>query len=113
MFAFKAIAENFSILHVITLYITFTIFFSHCLYLASLHSRIPGAFFDWFEVVIVTMPTIGYGDRPVPSFIQRIIVYSIVITGAAMNSFITITMLKNFEMCQESKIVIFCYIRLR
>lgn len=57
-FAWKVVLNNMDIMEVIFIYIAVVVFFSHCLFLAS--EDIP--FNDCFEIVIVTLPTVGFGE---------------------------------------------------
>lgn len=59
------------------------------------------AIIDCFEVVMITMPTVGFGEYFLPEFAQKIILFLTVINGAVLNSFITLSMLSNLEMNQN------------
>ena len=55
-------------------------------------------FMDCFEFVIVSMPTVGFGEYDLPYTGQKIIVMLILVMGAVLNSFITLSMLNLLEM---------------
>lgn len=45
----------------------------------------------------MTLPTVGFGEYMIYSF-PRLIVILILVTGIALNAFVTLVILKNFEM---------------
>ena len=55
-------------------------------------------FIQCFEIVIVTLPTIGFGDIIVTDFAPKIIILLILLTGVALNAYVTLIILKKFEM---------------
>lgn len=82
------------IMEVIWIYIVVVVFFSHCLFLASVDTP----FNDCFEIVIVTLPTIGFGEYIVTDSVPRVVILLILMTGVGLNAFVTLTLLKKFEM---------------
>ena len=92
-FAWKSILDGVRLQSLILSYVGVVIFYSHCLFLAY-----GTSFIDCFEIVIVTLPTVGFGDYTVTGVIPRSVMICIVITGAALNAFLTLVMLRNFEM---------------
>lgn len=79
-------------MEVLFLYICVVLLYSHCLFLAAMDTPL----IDCFEIVIVTLPTVGYGEYHVANNIPRAIIIVILLTGVALNAFVTLTMLKNF-----------------
>ena len=55
---------------------------------------------DCFEVIIVSVPTVGFGEYDMPFIGQKILIVLVVIIGAVFNSFITLTMLSQLDMSQ-------------
>lgn len=53
-------------------------------------------FIQCFEIVIVTLPTIGFGDIIVTDFAPKIIILLILLTGVALNAYVTLIILKKF-----------------
>lgn len=90
-FACKVILNQKSITDVIIVYFCIVVFYSHCLFVIS--TDIP--FIDCFEVVIATLPTIGYGEHDIVG-VPRIVIICILVTGVPLNSFVTFVMLKHF-----------------
>ncbi len=58
IFSFKALVNKLKLSEVIVFYIFVVILYSHCLFLVSDDRK----FIDCFEIVIVTLPTVGFGD---------------------------------------------------
>ena len=92
-FAVKSLVAELNVLQIFAIELFAVIFFSDCLYLVSLGEEIPMHFMDCFEVVIVSMPTVGFGEYDLPYTGQKIIVIMILVMGAVLNSFITLSML--------------------
>jgi hypothetical protein len=46
----------------------------------------------------VTLPTVGYGDYQVVGFFSRAIILLVLLSGVSLNAFVTLTLLKKFEM---------------
>ncbi len=90
-FALKVILNQESIMDVVKFYFGVVIFYSHCLFVISDHI----SFIDCFEVVIATLPTIGYGEHYITG-LPRIIILFILLTGVPLNAFVTFVMLKHF-----------------
>jgi hypothetical protein len=93
-FAWKVLFNSMDIIEVVFIYITVVLIFSHGLYLAAENTP----FIDCFEIVIVTLPTVGFGDYRVDDVVPRIIIILILLTGVALNAFVTLILLKKFEM---------------
>ena len=93
-FAWKVVLNNMDILEVIFIYIAVVVFFSHCLFLASEDTP----FNDCFEIVIVTLPTVGFGEYTVEDSVPRVVILVILMTGVGLNAFVTLILLKKFEM---------------
>ncbi len=55
-------------------------------------------FIDCLEIIIVTLPTVGYGDYRVLGIISRVIILLVLLSGVSLNAFVTLTLLKEFEM---------------
>ena len=92
-FASRVILNHISISNLLIIYISVVLFFSHCLKVVN-----PDLIFiDCFEVVIVTLPTVGYGDYTVVGM-PRLIILCVLVTGVALNAFVTLRILLNFEM---------------
>ena len=96
MFAVKSIVDEMGIRQVVMVYVCVAFLFSHCLFLAGLGEFEVKPFWTCFEIVIVTLPTIGYGEYYVDNILQRTIILVAVVLGACMNSLITLIMLKQF-----------------
>lgn len=47
---------------------------------------------------MVSMPTVGYGEYNVPFIGQKIVLVVTVVNGSVLNSFVTLSMLKQLEM---------------
>ena len=60
-FAIKSIVDEMQIKEVVVVYVAMVAVFSHGLFLGGLGETVVKPFWTCFEVVIVTMPTIGYG----------------------------------------------------
>ena len=73
---------------------------THCLYLMSLDSEIPMTFMDCLEVVIVTVPTVGFGEYSLPYLGQRILIFFILVMGLLLNSFIIFIMINELSMSE-------------
>jgi len=58
LLACKAILNNMSLSSVLCIYIVIVFFYTHCLFLVNTENT----FIDCFSIVIVTLPTIGYGE---------------------------------------------------
>ena len=82
------------IFEVLYVYVAVVLFYSHCLFLTI--SDIT--FIDCLEVIIVTLPTIGYGDYTVTNNFSRVIILLVLLSGVSLNAFVTLTLLKKFEM---------------
>jgi hypothetical protein len=61
MFAIKSIVDEMTIREVVMIYVLIAFVFSHCLFLAGSHDEQVKPFWTCFQIVIVTLPTIGYG----------------------------------------------------
>ena len=46
----------------------------------------------------MTLPTVGYGDYQVTGNVSRIIILLVLLSGVSLNAFVTLTLLKEFEM---------------
>ena len=92
-FAIKVIANQRNVTDVLLIYLIVVIFYSHCLFVVSFDM----GFIDCFEVVIATLPTIGYGEYTIVG-LPRLIVICIMVTGVQLNAFVTLVVLKQFEM---------------
>lgn len=73
-------------------------FFTHCLYLVGMSDASLLNVVDCFEIIIVTMPTVGFGEYELPFFKQKIIIFFTVVFGAVLNSFVTLSMLSQLQM---------------
>ena len=58
-------------------------------------------FLDCLEVVIVTIPTVGFGEYKLPFLAQKIVVTFIIIFGILLSSFIILAMLNQFGMDEK------------
>ena len=92
-FAIKVIANQKAVSDVLLLYFAVVLFFSHCLFVVS--SQMD--FIECFEIVIATLPTIGYGEYQIVGR-PRIVIILIMVTGVMLNAFVTFVILKQFEM---------------
>lgn len=79
---------------VLIFYVCVVLLYTHCLFLVSTDTP----FIDCFEMVIVTLPTVGYGDYKIAEIGPRCVILATLITGVALNAFVTLSMLKKFEM---------------
>jgi hypothetical protein len=68
-----------------------------------LDSDNPLSFLDCLEVIIVTIPTVGFGDYYLTHLSQKIFVAFVLILGLMLNSFIILAMLKELEMNEEEE----------
>lgn len=66
----------------------------------SLDSEIPMTFMDCLEVVIVTVPTVGFGEYSLPYLGQRILIFFILVMGLLLNSFIIFIMINELSMSE-------------
>jgi hypothetical protein len=82
------------IFQVLFVYVVVVLFYSHCLFLTSEDME----FIDCLEIIIVTLPTVGYGDYKVVGIISRVIILLVLLSGVSLNAFVTLTLLKEFEM---------------
>ena len=97
-FAVKSLVAEMSVVEILTIEFFSVIFFTNCLYLVSFKGNYPMSFMNCFEVVIVSMPTVGFGEYNLPTTSQKLIVFLILVLGAVLNSFITLSMLKLLDM---------------
>lgn len=70
------------------------LFFTHCLYLVGINSSGFRDIFSCFEIVMVSMPTVGFGEYQVPLLAQKVVLVFTVVNGSVLNSFVTLSMLK-------------------
>jgi hypothetical protein len=92
-FACKVIVNQKSIVDVLMIYLTIVVFYSHCLFIVSADSN----FIQCFEVVIATLPTIGFGEYAVEGT-PRLVILCVMVTGVQLNAFVTFVVLQHFEM---------------
>jgi Ion channel len=93
IFACKVIINDFNISEVLLIYMCVIFIYSHCLYIVSTNVH---TFLDCFQIVIVTLPTVGYGEYAIIDIFPRLMIILILITGFSLNAFVTLTILKNF-----------------
>ena len=60
-FAFKSVMASLSIVQILLIECISILIVTHCLFLMSMDGNINLAYVDCLEVVIVTIPTVGFG----------------------------------------------------
>lgn len=97
-FAVKSIVAEFSVMKILAVELLALCIFTHCLYLASLGGEAVMSWMDCFEVVIVSIPTVGFGEYDLPLTSQKVVVVLILVMGTVLNSLITLSMLSQLNM---------------
>lgn len=97
-FAFKSLIASLSISQILIIECICILIATHCLYLVSLDSEISMTFMDCLEVVIVTIPTVGFGEYSLPYIGQKILIFLILVMGLLLNSFIIFIMINELSM---------------
>lgn len=93
LFAVKSLVESLNFAEILSIQLASAIFFTHCLYLAGLSSGSSLNAFNCFQIIMITIPTVGFGEYQIPFFGQKFVIFITVVAGAVFNSFVTLSML--------------------
>ena len=99
-FAMKSVIRSLSIVQILCIEVICIMISTHCLFLMSMDGEVELTFMDCLEVVIVTIPTVGFGEYDLPYHGQKILIVIILVLGVLLNSFIILTIISEMTMSE-------------
>ena len=99
-FAMKSVIRSLSIIQILCIEVICIMISTHCLFLMSMDGEVELTFLDCLEVVIVTIPTVGFGEYDLPYHGQKILIVIILVLGVLLNSFIILTIISEMTMSE-------------